>query len=92
MTPEVGRTILEILQMRDTATTDVVLANGEQFRVFNIAWGYDIGDDFAHVTTNISPDPQAEHTIDFFFISDVRRLIDAETGASLFEVTDPAAS
>jgi hypothetical protein len=40
------------------------LSGGETLSVFNIVWGYDLGDGFAHVTTNISPEI-AGTSIDF---------------------------
>jgi hypothetical protein len=45
--------------------------------VRNIAWGYDIGDEFAHVTTNVSPAVEGA-SIDFFFTSEVRAVIDED--------------
>ena len=50
-----------------------------------------MGDEFDHVTTNISPGPTSEHTIDFFFTSEVARIEDAETGEILFEYETPTA-
>lgn len=34
----------------DGRLTYLVLEDGRRFRSFNIAWGYDLGDTFAHVT------------------------------------------
>jgi hypothetical protein len=75
--------ILAVLQGRDGLLTEVVLRSGAMHRCFNIAWGYDTGDEFSHVTTNISPDVPGEE-IDFFFTSEVLALRDA-TGAVLFQ-------
>jgi hypothetical protein len=44
--------------------------------------GYDMGDDHAHVTTNISPEV-AEATIDFFFTSEIQSISDLASGAPL---------
>ena len=52
--------------------------------IFNIAWGYDIGDEFSHVTTNVSPDV-AGAEIDFFSTEDVASVVDPETGGVLFQ-------
>ncbi|MDT4892338.1 MAG: hypothetical protein QOE97_1373 [Pseudonocardiales bacterium] len=58
------------------------LRDGTTLVVHNIAWGYDDGDDSAHVTTNISPRLDGT-TIDFFCTSDVVSLADPQTGAAL---------
>lgn len=74
----------KILQERCGLWTVVELTENRSFRVFDIAWGRDMGDEFDHITTNISPGPKEPHSIDFFFTSDVIRIVDAETGAILF--------
>jgi len=51
--------------------------------VRNIAWGYDEGDDWAHITSNISPAIEGA-PIDFFSTRDVLRIDDSETGETLF--------
>ena len=51
--------------------------------VWDVAWGRDIGDDFDHVTSNVSPGPATEHTIDFFFTNEIVGII-PDTGATLF--------
>jgi hypothetical protein len=76
--------IVETLKRQDGKWTTIELKTGECYRAFNIAWGYDVGDVCAHVTTNISPE-QAGATIDFFSTSDVVRLVDEESGSVLFE-------
>ena len=50
--------------------TIVKLKNGQSVRVFNVAYGYDLGDEFAHITTNISPSIDAE-AIDFFYTNEI---------------------
>ena len=50
-----------------------------------------MGDDYDHVTTNASPGPSGEHTIDFFFTSEVACIEDAATGEVLFECKTPVA-
>ncbi|MGZ4055470.1 MAG: hypothetical protein ACXVPU_05570 [Bacteroidia bacterium] len=47
--------IIEFLKQSDGIETKIRLTNGKAFSVWNIAWGYDIGDEFAHITTNVSP-------------------------------------
>jgi hypothetical protein len=53
---ELDRAVLATLRARDGQATTVVLKDGRSLEVLNIAWGYDEGEPFAHVTTNISPD------------------------------------
>lgn len=82
-TPEDG-TLIEILKRRDGQETVVLLQDGSRLTVWNIAWGYDRGDVFAHVTSNISP-PEPDLEADFFFTSDVVALIDPEIEAVIYE-------
>jgi len=55
--------------------TLVVLRDGRWLIVHNIAWGYDMGDQYAHITSNISPS-MAGDPIDFFLTSGVREALD----------------
>ncbi len=80
MNPEKGRTVIEILKSRGGKWTSVFLKNGQELSVFNIAWGYDLGDDYAHVTTNISPANDEPAEVDFFTVDEVTKIADAETG------------
>lgn len=76
--------LIRLLCRRDAhETTLVELQDGRRLTVFNIAWGYDLGDEHAHVTTNISPF-QDGYAIDFFFTDEVRRVVDADTGVVLW--------
>jgi hypothetical protein len=84
MSPRDGETITRILRTRCGQWTLVTLTGGRHLRVFDIAWGRDMGDDFDHLTTNISPGPPEEHTVDFFFNSEVVDVTDPVTGERLF--------
>jgi hypothetical protein len=79
VTPDDGKKLIEILKTRDTLLTKLEMNDGKILDVWNIAWGYSIGDDFAHVTTNISPD-QEDYAIDCFYTNEVTKVVDAETG------------
>ena len=68
--------IIFLFRARDGALTNVELESGDSLRVYNIAWGYDIGDSFAHITTNISPNIDGEEA-DFFFSNEIRAIRDA---------------
>ena len=48
--------VISLLVQRDGKATLVTLKNGLGLTVHNIAWGYEIGDEYAHVTTNIDPE------------------------------------
>jgi hypothetical protein len=78
--------IVQVLRERDGRWTRIELMGGGSYRAVNIAWGYDIGDEWAHVTTNISP-PRKGASISFFHTSDVLRLVDEESGSILFEAS-----
>jgi hypothetical protein len=71
------KSIIDIFKSRDGLETKVELKNGRLISVWNIAWGYDIGDEFAHITTNISPNVD-NATIDFFFTNEISRILTDE--------------
>ena len=82
--PPQDEAILRLLQERDGSASQVVLSDGKKLTVFNIAWGYDLGDEFAHVTTNISPGVK-DSAVDFFFTESVTAVIDPTNGAVLYQ-------
>jgi hypothetical protein len=47
--------LIELFRSRDGTRKDVTLKDGRIFAVFNIAWGYDFDDPYAHISTNVSP-------------------------------------
>jgi len=71
------KNIIDIFKSRDGLETKVELKNGRRISIWNIAWGYDIGDEFAHITTNISPNVD-NATIDFFFTNDISKILTDE--------------
>ncbi|MCW2924391.1 MAG: hypothetical protein JWM98_1795 [Thermoleophilia bacterium] len=73
--------LIDALRKRDGQRTIVVTADGTRHTVWNIAWGYDMGDEFAHVTTNISPQVEGA-PVGFFRTSDVRDVLD-DSGARI---------
>lgn len=76
------RQLIALLNDRDGLETAVVLIDGRRFDVRNIAWGYDVGDEYAHVTTNVSPRVDAT-SIDVFYTAEVVSAMDAN-GAVLY--------
>jgi hypothetical protein len=75
--------LIKKLAQRDGVPSIVVFKDGREATIFNIAWGYDLGDEFAHITTNISPEVEGTK-VDFFFTSELEALLDGETRAPLF--------
>jgi hypothetical protein len=80
--------VIEIFRQRDGLATLATLADGSLFTVRNIGWGYDIGDPWAHVFTNVSPTVDGA-SFDFFFTDEISLLADP-TGGVLYE--NPSAS
>ena len=68
------KSIIDIFEIRDGLETQVELKNGKLISVWNIAWGYDVGDNFAHITTNISPNID-NATIDHFFTNEISKIL-----------------
>ena len=87
MTPQQAEAVTHILRVRCGQWTLVSLRDGQQLRVFDIAWGRDMGVEFDHITTNISPGPSEEHAIDFFLTSEVVGVSDPSTGQSLLSTS-----
>jgi hypothetical protein len=80
---------LRILKQRNGKWSEVWLRDGRRVRVLNIAWGYDLGDPVAHVTTNISPLlAGADLPVDFFRTDEVERIMDPENGAVWFDTDE----
>lgn len=84
--PPRDEALLAMFRERDGNPLKVVLRNGSILTVFNIAWGYDMGDEYSHVTSNVSPDVEGS-SVDLFFTNDVDHVLDPATGAILFRRT-----
>lgn len=82
MTQPADDEVINLLVERDGIATTVALRNGLGLTVHNIAWGYDIGDEYAHVTSNISPDVEGA-SVDFFFTNEIESISDPESGKTL---------
>ena len=77
--------ILRVLQDRDGTPTTVLLRDGRSLTVFDISWGYDMGDEFAHVTTNVGL--KDENTpLDVFTTDTVVKIVAPESGEVLLEL------
>ena len=75
--------LLRVLRERDGVETVVVLRDGRRLVVHDIAWGYDIGDEWAHVTTNVSPGVDGA-SIEFFSTIEVMEMIDPDTNGVIY--------
>ena len=80
--------VIDLFRDRDGMPTLVSLADGLVFTVHNVGWGYDTGDPYAHVSTNISPTVKGS-SFDFFFTDEIARMTDP-AGQMLYE--NPSAS
>ena len=75
--------VLAVLQARDGVRTDVELSDGRVLPVWDVAWGHDAGDSWAHVSTNVSPGPPGS-PFDVFTTDEVVAVRAPETGEVLF--------
>jgi hypothetical protein len=80
--PALDEDLVKLLHDRDGVETVVMLQDGRRLVVYDIAWGYDIGDQWAHVTTNISPGREGA-AVDVFWTSAVASVIDPSTGRKI---------
>ena len=71
--------LIELLQRRDGLLTTVRLKDGSNHVVKDIAWGYDCGDQYAHITTNVSPGGEGL-PIDFFYSDAIASFVDTASG------------
>lgn len=74
--------VLQVLRERDGVQTTVVLRDRRRLDVLDIAWGYDWGDVFSHITTNCSPG-QEGLSMDVFWTSDVEAVVDPTSGTEI---------
>ena len=81
--------VSEILQARCGQLTIALLKSGARLDVHNVAWGRDMGESCDHITTNISPAPPENASVDFFHTSEVVRLEEPD-GTLLYQAPDVA--
>jgi hypothetical protein len=72
-----------VLRGRDGRPCGVELHDGRRLTVVNIAWGYDMGDTHAHVTSNCSPAIEGE-PMDVFFTHEIQRVLDPDAEQPLW--------
>ncbi|MEV6599888.1 hypothetical protein AB0M36_23985 [Actinoplanes sp. NPDC051346] len=81
--PVLDEDLVKLLRDRDGVETVVMLQDGRRLVVYDIAWGYDLGDQWAHVTTNISPGREGA-AVDLFWTSEVDSVIDPDAGRKIY--------
>lgn len=83
MTPGKGADLLRVLLGRVGVPTTLCLENGATATTRNCAWGRDVGDDWEHLSLNISP---AMRPTKFGLLSarDVVRVIDPASGDVIY--------
>lgn len=82
-----GKAFAELYVSRNGIPTVIELENGSRFVAFDYAWGRDFGDLYDHVSTNSSP-PVEGRPFDFFYVNEVVRAVDPETGVVIYQRTD----
>ena len=86
---------LDILVHRCGEWSRVTLRDGSVRMVFDVGWGYDLGEDVAHITTNCSPGPDREadvaflYELDCFLADEISKIADANSDQVLFELEPP---
>jgi hypothetical protein len=76
--------VVPLLEWRHGRETIVELSAGRVVIVFNIAAGQDQGENYEHISTNISPE-LAGASFDFFFTDEVSRVVDPATHEVLWK-------
>jgi hypothetical protein len=84
MTPKQGSAVSRLLETRSGLPSRVTLQDGKVLQVHNVAAGRDMGAEFDHFTTNISPAPSGAHTVDFFTADQVVEIVALESAEVLF--------
>lgn len=78
--------LIELFRSHYGIQTDVTLKDGRTCAVYNIAWGYDFGDPYAHLSTDVSPG-QEGRSFDFFSTHEITRVTDPLSGQVLLETS-----
>ena len=84
ITPGLGAPIVDALEARTGVVTLVNMKDGLTYRVFNVCWGRDMGEDWEHVSANVSPSVEGA-SFDFFHTGDVAELVDPATNEVLWK-------
>lgn len=79
----IDQSIIDVLIEHDGTVVKVILLDESVHLVLDIAWAYDWGDDFAHITTNCSPGRE-DLALDLFFTNEIAVILDFEERVSLW--------
>jgi hypothetical protein len=77
---------LEVLIERCGEWSRVLLKSGKVCKVYDVAWAFDLSDQVAKITTNISPGPDEPHSVDTFRADEVVKIEDSRSGEICFDV------
>ncbi|MBK7213676.1 MAG: hypothetical protein IPH88_10375 [Bacteroidales bacterium] len=66
--------LVEMFNFFQDKELTVILNNGDELKVWNSAAGYDELDDFAHISSNVSPSMEGR-TIDYFYTNEIKRIL-----------------
>lgn len=86
ITPGAGAALVALLEGRAGQITVLRLADGSERRVWNVAWGRDLGDAWEHIITNASPFVEGA-PIDLLDTEDVIEARDNVTGEVLYALS-----
>jgi hypothetical protein len=79
----IDQSIIDVLVELDGTVVKAILLDESVHLVLEIAWGYDWGDDFAHITTNCSPGRE-DLPLDLFFTKEIAVILDLEEQVTLW--------
>lgn len=89
MPDAVDSELVQLLRNRSGVATVLKLRGGETLRVLNIAESYDMGEPYAHISTNVSPSIEGE-SFGFFHTYEVVRAVDPNGDEILYEASSDA--
>ncbi len=78
----IDASLINLLLARNGQTTTVVVRDGRRYTICNIVYGYDSGDEGAHIITNLDSDVPGQKT-EFFTTDNVVAVLDEE-GVDLY--------
>ena len=85
--PGRGAALVKLLEARDGLLTLLVLEDGRVHRSFNVAAGRDIGAEWEHISTNISPCLDAEPS-EFLLTGEIVEVVDPTNSSTLYRRHD----
>ena len=77
--------IIKIFNSHDGIPLEVTVKSMKKHIVLNIAWGYDDGDEYSHISTNISPSIDG-YDFDFFYSNEILKIYNTKNKETVFEL------